>query len=615
MLFSHTSPLHSFRFCLAVLCLFWCVALPLNAAEKNQPPTNVPTPAATANTEQANTSPDKIAPSVGNVEQPLNSKEQAQAQIENSMANIELIQKTLESLRGEIENSKEDAIVNRSSVDTIKKGLELIDSKLKEAYSGLDESRNNITANTTDIAKLKTDLLALSRDVRTNASDIYSQKSLIEGNATRLYEILITIADLTKQIENLQGGGGSKASDLKKDDQKNLINDLNRLWILLAIVLVFLTPLAYVLTSSRDLYKPLPDGTPQPQGVLLVCLGVFLGYFIVGFGFMFGTSAGGLIGVSSYLLNPDTTNPSQAPSFPFAEFALYQAGFVMLAALIVYTAVGRQLSAASHLLLALFVAVVLIPLFGHWAWAGQFLPGNKGWLETAGFMDAAGSTTINAIAAWFAFALVWKIGQKMPEQPSSDKNTNDEVVYSSSAVLFLWLSWLGFTTGTLPISSNQIAPTMLNVGLAAAAAGIVAFLHYGFFHTGKGMIARALGGFVTGLVAVAASAHVLSFLEALVVGASAGLLHNIALTLLRKYLLTQAWQVRAAYLVTIHGVGGVWGSLCVALLGTEGAFTMPNFTQIISQLEGIVIGLIYSLVMAQIAWLLINLRKRQVITT
>ena len=593
-------------FCFVLLCLTLSSPMLAMAAEKNA--TTSP-PAAADKAPVNNANPDSSVPDTGAADTQANPKEQAQSQIENSMVNIEIIQQTLESLRSEIENSKEDAIVNRSSMDTIKDGLELIDSKLKEAYSGLDESRNNTAANSTDIAKLKTDLLALSRDVRTNASDIYSQKSLIEGNATRLYEILITIADLTKQLEALQGTG-SQTEEKKQDEQKTLIKDLNRLWILLAIVLVSLTPLAYVLTSSRDHYKPLPDGTPQHQGVLLVCLGVFLGYFTVGFGLMFGSSANGWIGVSSYLIGTETTDPNQAPLFPFAEFALYQAGFAMLASLIVYTAIGRQLSAASHLILALFVGVILIPVFGHWAWAGQFIPGNKGWLEATGFMDAAGSTTINSVAAWFAFILVWKLGQQNTEQTSHDK-ANDEAAYSSSAVLFLWLSWFGFTTGTLPISSNQIAPTMLNVGLAAASAGIVAFLHYSFFHTGRGMIARALGGFVTGLVAVAASAHVLTFMEALAVGLSAGLIHNLAFNLLRKQFLTQSWQARAAYLVAIHGVGGVWGSLCVALLGSEGMFAMPNVTQLLYQLEGITVGLVYSVVLAQVAWLLLAARKRK----
>lgn len=605
--FPSFSRLYPFNMVLILLCLMFCLPLAL-ADEKNA--TN---PATTTDSKTDADAETKSVPGVSSTDEAANPKEAAHSQIDNSMANIEVIQQTLESLRSEIDNSKEDTLLNRSSMTTVKQGLALIDSKLKETYSGLDESRNNITLNTTDIAKIKTELLALSRDLRTHTSDLHSQKSLIEGNATRIYEILITIADLTKQLDVLRGSE-TQLAEQKQDEQKSLIDDLNRLWILLAIILVSLTPLAYVLSNSRDQYKPLPDGTPQHQGVLLVCLGVFLGYFIVGFGLMFGSSAQGWIGTSTYLLDTTTSDPNQTPLFSFAEYALYQVGFVMLAALIIYSAIGRQLSASSHLLLAVFVGVVLVPVFGHWVWSGQFIPGNKGWLEASGFMDAAGSTTIHSIAAWFAFMLVWKLGRQYKNESSTPDKANDEAAYSSVAVLFLWLSWLGFTTGTLPISSNQIAPTMLNVGLSATAAGLMAFLHYSFFHTGKGMIARSLGGFVTGLVAVAASAHLLTFMEALVVGATAGIIHNWAFSLLRKYFLTQAWQARAAYLVAIHGVGGMWGSLCVALFGAAGMFTRPDFTQIFIQLQGIAIGLIYSLVLAQVALLLLAARKRPAVT-
>lgn len=583
-----------------LLGLLLCFQLPAHAAEKDKAATNDKTVPAVP-VEGSPGEPD-MKNSDGTI-----SKEQAQSQIDNSMANIEVIQQTLESLRSEIDNSKEDMIVNRSSLTTIKDGLELIDTKLKEAYSGLDESRNNIASNTAAINTLKTDLLTLGRDLRANVADAHSQKSLIEGNATRLYEILLKIADLSERLDNLQGNETEQA-EKKQQENKALLNDLGKLWTLLAIVLVSLTPLAYVSSSSQA--ASLPDGIPQHQGVLLVCLGVFLSYFIVGFGIMFGTSAGGMFGTSSYLLGAGSIDPKMPPLFPFAEFMLYQTGFVMLAALIVYSAIGKHLSSVRHLLLALFVGVVLIPVFGHWAWAGQFMQGNKGWLETAGFLDTAGSTTIHSVAAWFAFVLIWKLGKGQTATHNTSDRVDEKPAYTPTAVLFLWLSWLGFTTGTLPISNNQIGTTMLNVGLAASAGGIVAVLHYSFYHPDNGRIARGLGGFVTGLVAVAASAQALTFLEAMVVGMVAGVLHNMAFTLLRKRFLPQAWQARTAYLVAIHGVGGIWGSLSVALLGSEGMFDLPNIQQLVSQLQGIAIALIYSVVLAHVAFLLFTIRKQ-----
>ena len=69
---------------------------------------------------------------------------------------------------------------------------------------------------------------------------------------------------------------------------------------------------------------------------------------------------------------------------------------------------------------------------------------------------------------------------------------------------------------------------------------------------------------------------------------------------MHKYVLKQDSQIPAAYLISIHAVGGIWGALCVALLGTEGSFATPNNIQIIIQLQGIFAAIIYSTVLGYI---------------
>lgn len=314
---------------------------------------------------------------------------------------------------------------------------------------------------------------------------------------------------------------------------------------------------------------------------------------------MFGTSAGGWIGTSSYVMNDKASQLALNTPFTAAEFILYQVNFVLLSALIVYTAIGRQLSSSTHLWLGLFVAILLIPIFGHWAWSGHFITNNKGWLETLGFIDMGGATVSHSIAAWFTLVLVWRLGQQKKVPSHDPDQIEHEPMYCSSAILCLWLSALGLTTGTLSIVSNQITGAMLNIGLAASAGGMTAYLHYYYSRHDKGQITRALGGFSIGMVAVTASATTVSFLEALLIGGMAGIIHNVGFSLLRKRILQQVWQVRAAYIATIHGLGGVWGTLCVALFGSAGVFGMPDMGQFVVQLEGIGMGLLYSAALAQ----------------
>jgi Amt family ammonium transporter len=535
-----------------------------------------------------------------------------EGQIQDSMGRIESIHQLVETLRKEIDSGKESDSATRSRMKNISETLQLIDNKLIQAYSGLDDSKGNIKSNAETINKVREDINNYTRDIRTNAADLGSQKSLIEDNSIRLYEILIQLGNFDKQLnqyaDNLEG---SQQSRELKEFRGDVNVDLNRLWMMLSTVLVFFAPLAFVLSSSRG--QPLlADGTEQQQGMLLATLGVFLGYFVLGFGLMYGQSVGGWVGIPVHLLDGISTELGTEPRFSFTEFVLYKTGFAMLGALIVYVAIGSQLTSAGHMLMALFVGAILIPTYGHWVTSGHFIPTNKGWLESIGFVDQAGAMTINTVAGWFAFIIAWRM--KPLHASSTDPNAPkkpDEPVYSSSATLLLWLSWGGFTTGTLPISSDEISNVMLNAGLAASAGGMTAFLQYVFFNSDRGSVARGLGGFVSGLVAIAACAQSVTFIEAAFIGAVAGLIQNLAYSILRRSFLTDDWQVPAAYLVAIHGVAGIWGALCFALLGSGGSFGTPNFIQLGTQIQGIAAAVIYSIFMANIVLFFMKSRKKK----
>mgnify|MGYP001950075789 CR=1 FL=1 len=539
--------------------------------------------------------------------QTTNNTDPDQSLIQNSMSRIESIHKLVETLRKDIDSGKENNTTTRSRMENITETLQLIDNKLLQAYAGLDDSKSSIKSNSSTITQLRQELTNYSRDIRANGADLGSQKSLIEDNSIRLYEILIQLGNLDKELSKYQDNlAGSQNSKELKEFRGAVNIDLNRLWIMLSTALVFFAPLAFVLSGTKGGLL-LADGTEQQQGMLLATLGVFLGYFVVGFGLMYGQTVGGWIGIPSHLMEGITTELGTEASYSFTEFVLYKTGFAMLGALIVYVAIGSQLSSAAHMLMALFVGAILIPIYGHWVSSGHFIPSNKGWLEGAGFVDQAGAMTINTVAGWFAFIITWRMKPTNPIVRSGKKY--DDPVYSSSATLLLWLSWWGFTTGMLPISSDQISHVMLNVGLAASAGGVTAFLQYVFFNADKSSIARGLGGFVSGLVAIAACAQSVTFAEAAFVGAVAGLLQNFAYSILRRYFLKQDWQIQAAYLVAIHGVAGIWGALCFALLGSDGSFGTPNFIQLGTQVQGIAAAVGYSIFMAHFILFIMRLKK------
>ena len=443
--------------------------------------------------------------------------------------------------------------------------------------------------------KQKSIYLEINKKIDINAKDIESQKVLIENYAAGGFETLLKMADLNEKVDKMLQGD-SLAAGQKTDERQAFSKNLNHLWMLVVIFLVSLAPLAFTASPGHGVQS-------QQQWVLFVCLSAFLGYFLLGFGLMFGASASGWIGLSS----PVFAQQPGAAMFAAQEFMLYQMSFPILAALIILKGLGQDVSSRKSVLLALCIGAVVVPVFGHWAAAGRYISDNSGWLEAEGFLDNAGTTTIHAIAAWFILVWARRLGGQN-SLASDSGQTEADAAYSVGGVIFLWLSTLGLVTGVLSITSEQIPIAMLNVGLAAAGAALGGFLYGGF--DSKQSFNRSLGGVVAALAAIGASAALVTNLEAIMIGACASLIYHQAYKLVRKRLLPQPDQDLAADLVAMHGVGGVWGSLCLALFGSVGLLGQPKITLLIAQLEGICTALIYSVVLANILFLLFNMQRK-----
>jgi Amt family ammonium transporter len=542
-----------------------------------------------------------------------------QFQLKESIDEISEIQQTLRPLRSNLKNHDKSIRKSIKNDKTINSTLESINQKLIDAYKRLDANKESITSNYSKIDNLDKEILTRAREIRANTSDIIAQKTLIEDNSIRLYEILIksaNLADKTKKLE--QALKKIDKSDSKLELKNEIYISINQLWHLFSAVLVIFYPLAFVLSSRRNHFRLLAnsDGVTQHQGITLVTLAVFLGYFALGFELMYGSTNSGWIGMPSYLVNEPQSSSILNPGILSSNFMLQQIGFSLLAAMIAYIAVGRQLSSLKHLFLALFIATIIIPIFGHWVWSGHFIADNKGWLETKGFIDQGGAIVANTLSAIFALFIVIKLGKSyFPTDIEKEGSHPIHPIYSSSSVFLLWLAWLGFTTGNLSIADEKIALVMLNIGLAGSTGGLTAYVHYRLFYSQNNGISQETSGFVAGLVAIAACAQSVTHLEAIAIGAGAGLLQNIGYYFLRKYFLPYQWQRKTSSLVAIHGIGGIWGGICVALFATDGDFSSPNLNQLTTQLIGIGSVIIYSFIMAKITLFFLQFRKKSQQTT
>jgi Amt family ammonium transporter len=314
-------------------------------------------------------------------------------------------------------------------------------------------------------------------------------------------------------------------------------------------------------------------------------------FFAVGFGLMFGTSAGGWVGTSLFGL-AGIEQIDATVSFPLIFF-LFQLGFAGTAATIVSGAIAGRASFFSYVLSTLAMTGLVYPLFGHWAWGNLLISENQPWLAALGFVDFAGSTVVHSLGAWFALAGAWMIGPRRGRFDAAGQVQRMDPSSTSSValgVLLLWVGWWGFNGGSQLAFDDRVGPILLNTNLAAAAGGLAAYVHAWQFQAKRNLAAKFMGGILGGLVAITAGCNVVTPWGAIAIGAIAGVVHNVSF----EWLLHR-WRIDDPVgAVAVHGFCGAWGTLAVAVFGQEALLPNPRVLQLGVQTLGVVVALVWA---------------------
>ena len=431
---------------------------------------------------------------------------------------------------------------------------------------------------------------ALGQQLRASEKSIQDLKAKQEETATRVYEFQSRDIAGFEKLEDLSGRLGQVESKLaisqphppkavatvpappaaspSPTEFPSSATQTNRAesagW-LVAALLVFSLPLGFTLLEMSRL-----ENWALPQvGLrnLVVVAVVALAYFAVGQGVMFGFEA------------------AEANAVSAEAFQLYHLGLALVPPLLVAMILSDRLSLPAYGFIALLLGGLAYPLLGNWAWGGEWLPERVGWLERLGFQDFAGASVIHSFAASFALAWVWRFPTTRLLGPT-DAHAEPNQSFVPLALSILWLGWFGLSAGRQDAYAHPAAPLIVNTLLAGAAALLasLASLLTTPAQAGQDAFARLAAGTIAGLVGISACVQQVVPTEAIAIGAMAGLLHPLAYRGLAATLLRHD-QV-AANLLAAHGVCGIFGTLCVALFGNPGAFTLPDFGQLGIQAVG-----------------------------
>ncbi|WP_419904907.1 ammonium transporter [Kiloniella sp.] len=304
-------------------------------------------------------------------------------------------------------------------------------------------------------------------------------------------------------------------------------------------------------------------------------------FWVIGFGLMFGATYQGFWGTSNFFNNWQNENLDQV------AFFIFQTAFCATAATLTSGAIAERMRFKSFLYMIILLAAVVYPVFGHWAW------NVSGWLNTQGFYDFAGSTVVHSLAGWVALAAVILVGPRIGrfnENGSPRHIPGSNISVSALGFLLIWVGWLGFNGGSVGKFSPDVGLIIINtiIGGAAGGATIIAY-----FHGYKRQIITPdllINGALAGLVAVTASANVISPFSACLIGAMA------AIAMLGCHWLLLKKQIDDAIgVIPVHLAGGILGTLCVPFFADpELASGIPSlnvsiFEQVIVQFMGIVV--------------------------
>ena len=372
---------------------------------------------------------------------------------------------------------------------------------------------------------------------------------------------------------------------------------IDMVWLLWSAALVFVMQAGFLcIEAGTTRTKNAINVAMKNIADFAVAISVF---WLVGFGVMFGLSQNGWWGGSHFGWSLDSRDAWLMTIF------LFQAMFCATAATIVAGAVAERMTFIGYLWLSCWVALLIYPLFGHWAW-GSLVTGTPGWLERLGFVDFAGATVVHSTGGWVALAAVIHIGARHgrfnnPDNPLHFPASN--LPLAILGALLMILGWLGFNGGSTLGVDARIPGILVNTVLGAVS-GTLSGLLIGWRTRRYADVMYALNGAIAGLVAVTAGAHVISPGAAFLLGAVSGVLMVLANEWLLKRRIDDAVGAIAAHLVA-----GIWGTLAfpwfadLALL--DNGLSRP--VQFGVQALGVMVCGIWSF---GIAWLLFHLTDR-----
>ena len=303
-----------------------------------------------------------------------------------------------------------------------------------------------------------------------------------------------------------------------------------------------------------------------------------------------------LKGVTPDSLAATFTAGVMIPEFIFIAFQCTFAGITC--ALIVGSFAERIKFGSVLLFCAIWFTFSYLPI-AHMVW------GAGGYLFDKGALDFAGGTVVHINAAMAGLVGAYVLGKRIGY--GKEAMAPHSLTLTMVGASLLWVGWFGFNAGSNLEANGGTTLAFINT-LMATAAAVLAWCVGEALTKGKASMLGAASGAVSGLVAITPACGTVGVMGAIIIGLVAGFLCLWGVTGLKKMLGADD----SLDVFGVHGVGGIVGALLTGVFsaGSLGGVKGDDFSiasQLLVQAEGVVITIVWSSIVAFIAYKIVDL--------
>ncbi|GLQ34329.1 ammonium transporter [Amylibacter marinus] len=336
------------------------------------------------------------------------------------------------------------------------------------------------------------------------------------------------------------------------------MNGADTAWIIVATALVLFMTLPGLALFYGGLVR-----ARNVLSVFMQCFGIacLMSVLWLAFGYSIAFGDGGLYwgGLGKMFLSGVTAD-TLSGTIPEVLFFAFQMTFAIITpALIVGAYVERISFGFVMAFSALWMLLVYAPVT-HWIWGGGMLSGAEGALFENGVKDFAGGIVVHETAGLAALVVACVLGPRMkknvpPHNPG----------YVMLGAAMLWVGWFGFNGGSQLAADGGAAMALTVTHISAATASLTWAL-YERIKYGKASLVGMVTGTIAGLASITPASGWVSPVEAMMIGAIAGILCQILCGVVKNtFNIDDTLDVFA-----VHGVGGIFGIIMLSVFGYAG---------------------------------------------